>query len=106
MPLETLHPFSAVKNLYLSEEIILCVAPAFRSLTGNRTTEVLPNLENIFLEGVVPFHELEDIQQFVAARQVTGHPIAIVPWQRLQDGFYDGEDFDPDDDCDEEDDDW
>jgi hypothetical protein len=107
MPLEVLHPFSAAKNLYLSPEIITCMAPALRSLTGNRMTEVLPNLENIFLqEGdpSQPFQELEDIKQFFAARQVTGHPISIVPWQRSEEEFEDGDDFDPYDDCNEEDD--
>ena len=67
MPLEVFHPFSTVKNLYLSGEIVLCIAPALRRLPGNRTTEVLPNLENIFLEEVMPSQhsrELEDIRQF------------------------------------------
>ena len=107
MPLEVLHPFSAVKNLYLSKEIILCIAPTLRSLTGNRMTEILPNLENILLEEGKPsrpFQELEDIKQFFAARQLTGHPITTVPWQRPKDDYYHGDDFDPYDDCNEEDD--
>jgi hypothetical protein len=47
--LELLHPFAAVKNLYLSEELLPCVAPALQELVEGRTTEVLPALENIFL---------------------------------------------------------
>jgi hypothetical protein len=51
MWLELLHPFIAVKNLYLSEEIARRIVPALQELVGGRTTEVLPTLRNIFLEG-------------------------------------------------------
>ena len=49
--------------------------------------------------------ELEDIRQFVEARQVSGHTIAVTGWENADDGFHDGEDFDPNDDW-NEDDDW
>ena len=52
--LELLHPFTAVKNLYLSREFVPRIAPALQELVGGRTTEVLPNLENIYLEGFQP----------------------------------------------------
>jgi hypothetical protein len=54
------------------------MASALRELVGGRTTEVLPSLQNIFLarsEASGPFQEA--IRQFVAARQLSGHPIAI-----------------------------
>ena len=81
--LELLRPFTAVKNLYLSEEFARRIVPALQELNGGRTTEVLPALENIFLEGLKPSGPVhEGIGQFVARRhwQVTGHPIAVSRW--------------------------
>ena len=81
--LELLHSFTAVKNLYLSKELAPCVVPALQELVGGRTTEVFPNLQNIFLE---EFQESGPVQEgiagFVAARQVTSHPIAVSRWDR------------------------
>ena len=48
--LELLRPFAAVKNLYLSDVFVPHIAPALQELVGERTTEVFPILENIFLE--------------------------------------------------------
>ena len=79
--LELLHPFAAVKNLYLSKKYIPRIAPALQELVGGRTTEVLPTLENIFLEGsqpLGPFHE--GIETFVTARRVTSRPVAVSRW--------------------------
>jgi hypothetical protein len=47
--LELFHPFPAVKNLYLYKEISPSVARALRELSGERVTEVLPALQNIFM---------------------------------------------------------
>ena len=96
--LELLRPFTAAKNLYLSEEIASCIVPALEELVGGRTTEVLPALRNIFLEGLQPSEPIQEgIGQFVASRQVTNHPIAITCWIRTSEGY------DDDDDDDEED---
>ena len=79
--LELLHPFGAVKNLYLCEEFISRIALALQELVGERTTEVLPTLENIFLKGFRPSRLLQGgIEKFVAARQLTSHPIAVSRW--------------------------
>ncbi|KAF8502730.1 hypothetical protein F5888DRAFT_1904330 [Russula emetica] len=81
--LEVLHPFAAVKNLYLLKGIVPRIAPALQELVGGRTTEVLPTLENIFLEGFQasgPLHE--GIEKFVAARRLTIHPVAVSRWDR------------------------
>jgi hypothetical protein len=43
--LELLRPFTAVKNLYLSEEFESDMASALQELVGGRTTEVLPSLQ-------------------------------------------------------------
>ena len=39
--LDLLRSFVAVKDLYLSDEIVPCIAPALQELVGGRTTEVL-----------------------------------------------------------------
>jgi hypothetical protein len=49
--LELLHPFATMKNVYLCKKSVPHIAPAMEELVGARTTEVLPTLENIFLEG-------------------------------------------------------
>jgi hypothetical protein len=83
--LELLHPFRAVKNLYLSEEFALRVVPALQELGGIRATEVLPTLQNVFLEKLEPSGPVQEgIQQFVATRQVTSDPITISLWDRGQ----------------------
>jgi hypothetical protein len=76
--LELLRPFTAVKSLYLSwlGKFQPNLASALQELAGGRTTEILPSLQNIFLEMFEPsraFHEA--IGQFVATR---GHPIAVL----------------------------
>ena len=84
--LELLHSFTDLKNLYLSNELAPCVVPALQDLVGGRTTEVFPNLQNIFVEELKesgPVHE--GIGKLVAARQVTGHPIAVSYWDRYTD---------------------
>jgi hypothetical protein len=76
-----LRPFTTVKNLYLCKRFAPLVAPALQEIAEERATEVLPILQNIFLEGLqpsVPVHEC--IDQFVAARQLSGHPIAVSVW--------------------------
>ena len=81
--LDLLHPFIAVKNLYLSEQFAPLIAPALRELTGQRTTEVFPALQNVFLEG---FQASEPVQEgiawFISARQLTNQPVVISVWDR------------------------
>jgi hypothetical protein len=76
--LELLHPFVAVKNLYVGKKFVSRVAPALQELVGGRSTEVLPTLENIFLGMSGPLHE--GIEKFVAARLLTSHPVAVSYW--------------------------
>ena len=79
--LELLRPFPAVKNLYLSEKFASLIASALQELTGGSTTEVLPSLQNIFLEELQPSGTVQaSIQQFTATRQVTSHHIAVARW--------------------------
>jgi hypothetical protein len=82
--LELLLQFTAVKNLYLSKEFAPYIAAALQDLIGVRITEVLPNLQNIFVERFLqakpfrPFHK--NFWLFVGARQQSGHPITISDW--------------------------
>jgi hypothetical protein len=79
--LELLHPFPAVKNLYLCKDFAPRIVPALQELVGGRTLEVLPTLQNIFLEELQPSGPVQEgIEQFVAVRQVTSHPIAVSLW--------------------------
>ena len=81
--LELLHRFTTVKNLYLSKEFAQRIVAALQELVGGRTTEVLPTLQNIFLEEVEPGgHVQEDIGRIVAARQLSGHTITVSHWKR------------------------
>ena len=87
--LELLRPFTAMKNLYLSEKIALRIGPALQEHVEGRTTEVFPTLENVFLEGLGPSgHVQEGIGHFVAAQQVVGHRIAISGWADAWKGFF------------------
>ena len=81
--LDLLRSFVAVKNLYISEDFVPRIAPALQELVGGRTTEVLPNLDNIFLGGFQspgPLHE--GIEKFIIARRLASHPVAVSRWDR------------------------
>ena len=81
--LELLYPFATVKNLYLSEEVALYVASALQELSDERVTEVLPALQDVFIDGLQPSGPVREVfQKFVAARgrQVSGHPVTIHSW--------------------------
>jgi len=78
--LELLHPFMAAKHLYLSKEFAPGIAAALQELVGERVTEVLPALQSLHLalEWNRPQHVQDVVGQFLAARQLSGHPIAIL----------------------------
>ena len=81
--LELLHPFTAAKGLYISQEFAPRIAPALRELVGERATEVLPALQSLFLEETLPSEPVQEtIGQFVSARQLASHPIAVSRWER------------------------
>jgi hypothetical protein len=80
--LQLLLPFTVVKNLYLSKEFAPDIAAALQELVGARIIEVLPNLENIFVDGRQPSGPFqENIGQFVTARQLSGRPVTISVWK-------------------------
>jgi hypothetical protein len=81
--LELLLPFTAVKNLYLSKQFAPRIAPALQETTGDGTTEVLSTLQNLYLEGFQPSESVQEgIAQFISARQLTSHPVAVSVWDR------------------------
>ena len=85
---ELLRPFITVKNLYLSKGVAPHIASALQELVGDGMTEVLPTLQNIFLEGFQPSRPApKGIQHFVAARQATTHPVAVSFWD-IGEGYF------------------
>jgi hypothetical protein len=80
--LQLLLPFTGVKNLYLDKEFAPGIAAALQELVGG-ITEVLPSLQKILVEGLEPSGPFQkSIGQFVAARQLSDHPITISVWNK------------------------
>ena len=106
--LQLLLPFTAVKNLYFSKEFAPGIVATLQELVGGRITEVLPSLQNIFVEGLEPSGTFqENIGRFVAARRLSGRPIAISDWDNASSertGSFVTERSDSDDEEDAEDD--
>ena len=87
--LEVLLPFTAVKNLHLSKQFVPRLAPALEKLTGDRTTYVLPTLQNLLLEGFLPSETVQEgIKQFTSARQLINRPVAISVWNPWNGSMY------------------
>jgi hypothetical protein len=90
--LELLHPFTTVKNLYLSKGVVPRIALALQELVGQRLTEVLPALQDLLLEEPCPLGLVEEphlsgpvqenIEKFVASRLLSNHPIVVSHWDR------------------------
>lgn len=74
--------FTALKNLYLSNDLAPRIMPMFRNLVGERVAEVLPALQNIFLQDLQLSSGpvLKAIRQFVKARKLSGHPVTVHHW--------------------------
>ena len=80
--LELLHPYTAVKELYLPKELVPSIAHVLQELVGERVTEVLPALQALFLEEPFPLGSVQEaIGQYVAARQLAGYPITVSCWK-------------------------
>ena len=76
--MKLLRLFVAVKNLVLDEPALGSVASALQELVGERVTEVLPALQNIFLVGSLPLDPVpECIGKFIAARELSGRPVVV-----------------------------
>ena len=96
--LDFYHPFTAVKGLYLSEGFAPCVALSLQKLATGNAIEVLPALQTLFVEDICAWPWIdwkviaqqvkEAIRQFVAARHLVGHPVAVSPWRPGNFGEY------------------
>ena len=76
--LELLHPFTSVKYLHLNRGFAPRFIPAIQELAG----EVLPSLQNLFVQDLDSSGPVQGaIEKFVAARQLAGRPIAVSPWE-------------------------
>jgi hypothetical protein len=93
--LEIWRRFTAVKNLYISKLLAPTIVSKLQGLVGRGMVEVLPILQNIFVEGLQQPRPLQEL--FVAARQPSGHPLNVSLWNRLkdleQDNFRGDDDF-------------
>jgi hypothetical protein len=79
--LEILPLFTAVKNLYVSKELLPRIALALRGYIWGRMTEVLPTLQNVFLEGLLPSAPIQgDIDLLM--QQHPDHSITVSHWER------------------------
>jgi hypothetical protein len=82
--LDLLHPFTSLKDLVLSEDSVPFVAPALQELYGERVTEVLPALQNLFLTGPIPSGPVKEaIRKFIATRQLFSYPVTVHHWDSI-----------------------
>ncbi|KAI0292166.1 hypothetical protein BC826DRAFT_454325 [Russula brevipes] len=76
--LEIFRLFPATRSLYVHKHLVPLIAPALQELIGARTTEVLPNLRDLFLGRTVTSGSVrEAIRPFVDARRLSGRPIVV-----------------------------
>ena len=76
--LDILRPFTGVNGLYVSPECTPHIAFSLQELVGERGLEILPALQTLFLQETLPLGHVQDaIGRFVAARQLSGHPVAV-----------------------------
>ena len=81
--LELLRPFSSVEDLYISSEFTPRIAPALQERVEEGVAEVLPALQTLYLEETPLSGPVQEtIGQFVSARQLSGHPVAVSRWER------------------------
>ena len=82
--LDILRQFATVENLYLSWDFSPHIVPVLHGITGKGMAEVLPSLQNIFLERLSPPGPVgEAIGQFPTALHPSIHPIAVSQWDSI-----------------------
>ena len=80
--LEILRPFTAVKSLYISKLLAPQIMSDLQEFVGRGMVEVLPILQNIFIEGLQLSRPVQEL--FDAVRQ-SGRPINVSYWNKLKD---------------------
>jgi hypothetical protein len=80
--LQVFRPFTAIWSLHVCRSLVPFIATALKGLIGERATDVLPNLRNLFLGGFEIFGTVQGaIQPFVTARRLSGQPVVVHRWQ-------------------------
>lgn len=80
--LELLRPFTSVKSLYLTQEIVPRIAPALQELFGESAVGVLPALQTLFLENLnLSGPAQEAIGSYVSGREFSSHPVTFALWE-------------------------
>jgi len=82
--LELLRPFTALKDLYLHNRSVPHLSHTLQELTGERAMEVLLALQRIFLQDYERpgnANAQETIRSFIAAQQLSGHPVTVHNWE-------------------------
>jgi hypothetical protein len=83
--LEFFQQFTAVKHLSVSNLFAQCIALALQEFVGEGLTNVLPALESLALEELRSSGPVQEaIGKFVAARELSGHPVAVSSWNRWE----------------------
>ena len=72
--LELLRTITTVKTLHISKQLAGHIALALDGVDGESVTEVLPALTSLSLED----HSVISVQKFLAAREISGHPVVFV----------------------------
>jgi hypothetical protein len=81
---DLLNPFVSVTELFLTRDIALRVGHVLQNLSMEEATEVLPEIQDIYLKGVEPFGPAQDaIGKFVAARQLAGHLVELYNMEEI-----------------------
>ena len=92
LSLGLLRLFTSVEDLYLSRDFLPPIVSALHG-PGGGITEVLPSLQNLFLERESLQGPVEEtIGQFVAAPQLSSRPMAVSQWNRVRDPGWQPED--------------
>ncbi len=91
--LDLWRPFTTVEDLYLTQNFSPYIVTALHGIIGEGTTEVLPSLQNLFLEKPSSPGPIEEaIGQFVSALHLPGRSIAVSQWKRVRDPWWQHED--------------
>jgi hypothetical protein len=81
---EILYSFTGVTNIFISKFMATSVSQGMElSQAGERATEMLPALRNIFVAELRGQEECTHsaIQQFIAAKGLAGRPVTLHPWE-------------------------
>ena len=81
--LDLLRPFTGLEDLRIGRGLLQYYAPALRLLAGERVTEALPALQNLFIEELESSKQIhkKGLGKFVTARKRSGLPVTIHSWE-------------------------